>query len=224
MPPPPPNSFPSVPPLSLPPLRKRKENRRCWDCIIASITVIIYTSILSYSLFFFWLLLQSISPDLVCAAETCKAVQVVISETTFVFNSVFIFPELRQGTSLKSGHSFSLLKWSEQSWSCMKVRWWWWWWLPSNKEDNRSRVEPPLLNVFLSFSLTNGGQDMTGRVKWRPWVPVIRPSPSASWEVGVDGLTTLFAIDAQRHFFWTKDTGDPVIKGQPWFLCSGSQN
>lgn len=35
-----------------PPLRKRTENRRCWDCIIAPITVIIYTSILPFSLFF----------------------------------------------------------------------------------------------------------------------------------------------------------------------------
>lgn len=57
LPPPPPPSppasiFPLVPPPSLPPLRERRENRRCWDCIIASITVIIYTSILSYSLFF----------------------------------------------------------------------------------------------------------------------------------------------------------------------------
>lgn len=30
----------------------RRENRRCRDCIIASITVIIYTSILSFSLLF----------------------------------------------------------------------------------------------------------------------------------------------------------------------------
>lgn len=51
-PPPPPHFFPLVPPPSHPPLRNRRENRRCWDCIIASITVIIYTSILSYSLFF----------------------------------------------------------------------------------------------------------------------------------------------------------------------------
>lgn len=50
-PPPPPHFFPLVPPPSHPPLRNRRENRRCWDCIIASITVIIYTSILSYSLF-----------------------------------------------------------------------------------------------------------------------------------------------------------------------------
>lgn len=51
-PPPPPLVHRLVPPPSLPPLRKRRENRRCRDCIIASITVIIYTSILSYSLFF----------------------------------------------------------------------------------------------------------------------------------------------------------------------------
>lgn len=51
-PPPPPHFFPLVPPPSHPPLRNRRENRRCWDCIIASIIVIIYTSILSYSLFF----------------------------------------------------------------------------------------------------------------------------------------------------------------------------
>lgn len=51
-PPPPPHFFPLIPPPSHPPLRNRRENRRCWDCIIASITVIIYTSILSYSLFF----------------------------------------------------------------------------------------------------------------------------------------------------------------------------
>lgn len=38
-------------PRSSPPLRKRTENRRCWDCIIAPITVIIYTSILPFSLF-----------------------------------------------------------------------------------------------------------------------------------------------------------------------------
>lgn len=82
--PPPPQSFLLVPPPSLPPLRKRRENRRCWDCIIASITVIIYTSILSYSLFF-CLLLQSISAGSVCAAETCKEVQVVISEMTDIF-------------------------------------------------------------------------------------------------------------------------------------------
>lgn len=53
LPPLPPHSFLPVPPPPLPLLSIRRENRRCWDCIIAPITVIIYTSILSYSLFFF---------------------------------------------------------------------------------------------------------------------------------------------------------------------------
>lgn len=75
----------------LPPLRKRRENRRCRDCIIAPITVIIYTSILSYSLFF-RSLLQSISPGRVRAAETCKEEHAVISEMTdFFFKNLSYF-------------------------------------------------------------------------------------------------------------------------------------
>lgn len=58
-----------------PPLRKRTENRRCWDCIIAPITVIIYTSILPFSLFSARCCNQSHSRGRV--AGTCKQVQVV---------------------------------------------------------------------------------------------------------------------------------------------------
>lgn len=76
-------------PTSVPPLLsgKGRENRRCWDCIIASITVIIYTSILSYSLFF-RPPLQSISPGALCAAETRKR-----SAGSYFRNDKFFFPQ-----------------------------------------------------------------------------------------------------------------------------------
>lgn len=44
---PPPSAHPPPPPGRTPPTPPLWENRRCLDCIIASITVIIYTSILS---------------------------------------------------------------------------------------------------------------------------------------------------------------------------------
>lgn len=57
LPPPPPSLLSHLHPSLL--SGKRKENRRFWDCIIASITVIIYTSILSYSLLFAFCCYQS---------------------------------------------------------------------------------------------------------------------------------------------------------------------
>lgn len=70
-------------PTSVPPLLsgKGRENRRYWDCIIASITVIIYTSILSYSLFFARRCNQSRWVRSV-QWRHAKEVQVVISEMT----------------------------------------------------------------------------------------------------------------------------------------------
>lgn len=70
-------------PTSVPPLLsgKGRENRRCWDCIIASITVIIYTSILSYSLFFARRRNQSRRVRSV-QRRHAKEVQVLISEMT----------------------------------------------------------------------------------------------------------------------------------------------
>lgn len=70
-------------PTFVPPLLsgRGRENRRCWDCIIASITVIIYTSILSYSLFLARRCNQSRRVRSV-QRRHAKEVQVVISEMT----------------------------------------------------------------------------------------------------------------------------------------------
>lgn len=63
----------------------------------------------------FCLPLQSISPALVCAAETCKEVQVVILNDRFFFKVVnFCLPggaqgECHKGNFTKSGHLFHLL-------------------------------------------------------------------------------------------------------------------
>lgn len=77
-----------VPPPSLPPLRKQRENRRCWDCIIASITVIIYTSILSYSLLFACYCNQSRQTRSVQLRHAKKSRQLFQEMTDFFLKSV----------------------------------------------------------------------------------------------------------------------------------------
>lgn len=103
--PPPPNSFLLVPPPSLPPSSQEKERKQkvlgLHHCLHHCDNLHIYLVIFSL---FFWSLLQSISPDLVCAAETCRAEQVVILEITFFLSVLFLLGgktcELRCGTSL----------------------------------------------------------------------------------------------------------------------------
>lgn len=104
--PPPPSVLPPCS-TSVPPSSQEKERKQkvlgLHHCLHHCDNLHIYLVIFSL----FCLLLQSISPGLVCAAETCKEVQVVISEMTdLFFLSYFSCVKKRRGKG-KRGDSLN---------------------------------------------------------------------------------------------------------------------
>lgn len=172
----------------------------------------------------FCLLLQSISPGLVCAAETCKEVQVAILEKPLLLlknQTTDISPMWKSPGKFRANGKrrtspnqvILFISWEQwREWKCsVESRWER---ISAKKKEKKNKAarwgedagHPRMAFIWRrreklgwgssastprshspGVSLTNGGQDMTDRVRQWPCIPVIWPSCSIGWGVAVQG-------------------------------------